>query len=292
VFACCRFDFWCAPRAPPRWRGRPLLSAGRGRCKARYCGPSCSATIRTRPASIAESTSDRPRGRRCSRLLPESSPSQGPSPSAAGPSRSRARTATRSPSCISAPWRSGAALRSRRARRSARSAQAARPSCRCPTSIWACGEAASRTATSIRSSSCRGQRLLRARRLRAGRNRLRSVPQRPRRSRPSRRSAPPRQTLRRPLSEASSMRRRWTSPLLPRASLPVSQQPFMRPPCGRPSAGPAAVAVRPRRPIRSGARPRRRLVPKSIRLGRISDDPGCGSGRARAWKQRPSARFP
>jgi hypothetical protein len=291
VFTCCRSDFWCAPRYPPRWRGRPLLSGGRGRCKARFCGRSCSATIRTRPASTAESISDRPRGRRCSRLQPESSPSRGPSPSAAGRSRFRPRTAIRSPSCISAPWRFGAAPRSRRACRSARLAQAARPSCRCPISIWACGEAASRTATSIRSSSCRGQRLRRARRPRAGRNRLLSFQQRPRRSRPSRRSAPLRQTLRRPLSDVSPTRRRWTSPLLRRVTLPASRQPFMRPPCERLSAGPAAVAVRCRRPIRSGARPSRRAVPGNTRLSRISDDPACRSGRARACKRRPSARF-
>ena len=292
MFTCCRLDFWCAPRSPPRLRGRLLLSAGRGQCKARYCGPSCSATIRTRPASIAESTSDRPRGHRCSRLQPESSPSQGPSPSAAGPSRSRPRTATRSPSCISGPWRFGAAPRSRRARRSVRSAQAARPSCRCPTSIWACGEAASRTGTWIRSFSCRGQRLRRARRLRVGRNRLLLVQRRSRRSRPSRRSARPRQTLRRPVSGVSSMRGRWTSPLLPRAPLPASQPPFVRLPCERPSDGPAALAARLRRLVRSSARPRRRFVPGSTRLGHISDDPGCGSGRARACKRRPSARFP
>ena len=109
---------------------------------------------------------------------------------------------------------------------------------------------------------------------------------------PSRRSARPRQTLRRPVSGVSSMRRRWTSPLLPRASLPTSQQPFMRPPCERPSAGPAAVAARRRRPIRSSARPRRRLVPGSTRLGRTSDKTRRGSGRARACKRRPSARFP
>ena len=182
--------------------------------------------------------------------------SQGPSPSAAEPSRSsdRGRLLGHRPA---SRLRGGSA---RRLDRGGRADRDGRPKRRgrvvgAPRLSRACGEAASRTATSIRSSSCRGQRLRRARRPRARRNRLLSgstaAPAEP--AKPAVGASAP-DARRRPLAEVSSMRGSVDKPAPSSASLLASRQPFVRPRCERPSAGPAAVAVRRRRPDPVGAR--------------------------------------
>ena len=150
----------CASRLRPS--PRPARrTAGRGRSRARCCAGSASARIRTRPACIGASTSERPRASRWSLPQAGSCPFPGRCRQAAGHSRFGPPAASPQRCFISAPSASGAVRLWPKATSWAPSARAACLSCLFRTCTSAYAAPPTRRATSTRFSCCRRPRPIR-----------------------------------------------------------------------------------------------------------------------------------
>jgi hypothetical protein len=141
----------CSQRLPWRLPREP----GRGRPPERCCVPSASETTRTRPASIAASTSAAPPASRSWRRARELSRTSDRRPPMVSGSRSKPTTATPSRSSTWARPASSGTPPSRRGQGSGRSGRPGTPSGRCRMSISASASRRTTTATSTRCASCR-----------------------------------------------------------------------------------------------------------------------------------------